>query len=263
MISSILKSFGLILRNPLLLLPALLAGIANSIIIELLKENLIELLVRWSSQGFFPVTEIEAPFYFVAVNLNLFLIVLLGIFFMFIVNGITVFAYAEYIKEKQQNNAGVLKALINSWKKIPRIALITLFFAMIALMLAVFFSLSIAISATLDIIGLIFALIIILLSIYLAIKFAFTLTVMGFEETNVKESLKKTWEFSRKHSIEIIFFLIILSVITALLAQLGVFLLSLTQNEWILILIPIIITLIVSSFSNLAFAIYYSSKQNA
>lgn len=260
MISSILKSFGLILRNPLLLLPALLAGIANSIIIELLKENLVELLVRWSSQGFLPVEAIEAPFYFVAINLNLFLIVALGLFLIFIINGVTVFAYAEYIREKQENNAGIFKALINSWKHIPRITMLTLFFSLIALMFAVFFSLSIAISATLDIIGLIFAVIIILLAIYLAIKFAFILTVAGFEQTNVKDSLKKTWNFSAKHSIEIIFFLIILTIITSLLAQVGVYLISLTQNYLVVLLIPIIITLIVSSFSNLAFALYYSSK---
>src|SRR3989344_7118175 len=137
MIASILKSFGLIARNPLLLLPALIAGIINSIIIELLRQNIAELLAEWSSQGILPVSGIQEPFYFIALHLNQFLLVGIGLFLVAVVNGITVFAYAEYVRETQEK-AGVLRAMINSWKAIPRILLLVGFLSIIALMFAVF-----------------------------------------------------------------------------------------------------------------------------
>lgn len=260
MINAILKSFGLIARNPLLLLPALLAGIINSIIIELLRQNLVELLADWSSQGFLPVSGIQEPFYFIALHLNQFLLAGVGLFLVAVVNGITVFAYAEYVREKTQESAGVLKAMINSWKAIPRILILVGFLSIIALMFAVFFSYSIALSAGLEILGLILAIIVLLLGLYLAIHFAFSLTVLGFEQMNVKETLKKTWNFSSKNSIQVIIFLALLTIIPIIFVEIGLYISSLIQNEIILTLIPLIITLIVFSFSNLSFALFYNEK---
>lgn len=262
MITPLLNSLKLVVSKPFFIAIALIIALINSFVLFFFQETLFEFILALMDANAFPTNNLAIlPFQLVSLYFNELMVLLLVLFVSVLLNVFLFFAFADYIegiKKKKASFGGSLGYAVKSL--LEQIKLVVFFVVLVAfgfLVIWMLFLLSIY-----TVFGVILLIIAMLLCIYLVIKFIFTPAIMATEKMKLKESLKKSYEFSGKHFFEIILLLIVLFVINAVV-EVGAsyYIISFQPDENFFLVIDFIITLLLTTYFTVLFPVYYQSRE--
>jgi amino acid transporter len=262
MISTILRALKLVVLKPMFLLPAIVIGIINGLVLIASQEVLIENLILYLNElltlrlNFF-----EIPFHLISVFPMESLTTILLVFIGFMLNFWLLFSYARLAQNYYNKKTGILEAIGYGFKSIGKIFQLNVFFFLISGFFAVIGFILILLSIEIELIGLILLFAFFIFCFYLLAKFWFTPVIMAVENEKLKPALKESWNFSSKHFWGIIFLILIVMVIVfsanliALTYGLNI------ESITIYYALTFIISLIMASFTSIVFPLYYLEKK--
>lgn len=262
MISALLKSAKGIVFHPLSLVPALVFGAIIAIAFFLVLEQFFDLIINIVFLEQVPDTGIAAfPFQFFSLYAGNLIPLLLAFFASAILIVLANFFYANYAKELLGKKASIGKAFSKTIGQAGKAIGLLVFFGILALfILAIFWFLAVAIE-TIGIIALILTLVFAILAFYFIIKISFTIPILAIEEEKIKTAIGKSWEFSSKRFWQVLLFLIIVAIISAIIIEIGSALSDAVIDDLLSIIVFAIFWAIAMAFSGFAMANYYLEKQ--
>ncbi|MBU1120608.1 MAG: hypothetical protein ABIE23_03000 [archaeon] len=262
MIAPLLNSIKLMVSKPFFIVIALIVALINSFVLFFFQETLFEFILSLMDVNAFPTNNLLIlPFQLVSIYFNELLILLLVLFVSVLLNVFLFFAFADYVggikKKKASFGASLGYAIKSLFEQIKLVVFFVVLVAFGFLVLWMFFLLSVY-----TVFGGILLIIAMLLCIYLVIKFIFTPAIMATEKIKLKESLKKSYEFSGKHFFEIILLLIVLFIVNALVeVGIGYYIVLAQPEENFFLVIDFIITLLLTAYFTLLFPVYYQLRE--
>jgi|SRR3989338_2309112 len=250
-----------LVRSPFLLMIALLAVCANMTLIGLLEEPLAVIL---NELLYGPTAGIGSPnavLYLVfAYSTELFL--LLGaIFVSVVVNSWAGIAFARFAKRQQERKTEVFESAGFAVQKLGVVLLWSVWLFLIAGLFTVLLGIVAWVGQWHWILFLLGFLIWIVLAIPTGLLLMIGLPVIAVENVSIKDGLKKTGGFLKKHFFGTVFFLVILSVLLSIIDAVSNGLSgSVADPNWALFIVGFF-WLVQIVFSNLAVPFYYLSEE--
>jgi hypothetical protein len=265
LIGAIIKAFKTIVKNPLLLLPALILPAVTFGLLFVLQEPLFNLLVDILFLERVPESTLLAfPIHLLAmypIELAAVAVMVLASSIISIAVGFIYAKYANSIEADKASLSGSIKAVFENKNSI--LALAGFLFIVILFVIGISWLL-LAASTIIPQILLVVILLFILLA-YIFVKLTFSVQAMAVENIKAKEALSKSWAFTNKRFWQVLGFLILTTIIYSIIIAIGDFVdLTLTEiNEDLGTLVFVIFWTIGVSFSNLAMAFYFIKKDIA
>lgn len=265
MIGTIIKALKAIVKNPLILLPAFILPVVTFGLLFLLQEPIFDLLVDVLFLERIPESGLVAfPIHFFAmypIGLAAVAVMVLASSIVSIVVGFVYAKYANGVVAGKASLPGSFSVVLESKGNI--LALAGFLFIVELFALGVIWMLLVASLA----IPLILVLVLLLgvLLAYLAVKLMFSVQAMAVQGLKVKDALSKSWAFTSGRFLQILGFLILISVIYSVLIAVGDFLdITLIDIDENLGTIAFVVLWAIGvSFSNLAMAFYFIEKDIA
>ena len=262
MIGAILKALKTIVKNPLLLLPALIMPAVTFGLLFILQEPIFNLLVDVLFLERIPESTMLAfPIHLLAMYPIELAAVAALVLASSIVSIVVGFIYARYANSVEANKAslsGSLNAVLENKNSI--LALAGFLFIVALFVLGISWLLLVA-TATIPLILVVVMLLFVLLA-YIFVKLAFSVQAMAIENINAKEALSKSWAFTNKRFWQALGFLILVAIVYSVVIAIGD-LVDITIsgiNEDLGTIVFVAIWAIGISFSNLAIAFYFIEK---
>jgi hypothetical protein len=265
LIGAIIKALKTILKNPLLLLPALIMPAVIFGLLFVLQEPIFNLLIDVLFLERIPESTMLAfPIHLLAmypIELAAVAVMVLASSIISIAVGFIYAKYANGIEAKNASLSGSLNAVLENKNSI--LALAGFIFIVALFVLGVGWLLLVA-SATIPAILVVVMLLFALLS-YLFVKLAFSVQAMAIGNPNAKDALSKSWTFTNKRFWQTLGFLILITIVYSVVIAIGDFIdISLSViNEDLGTIAFVVFWAIGVSFSNLAMAFYFIEKDIA
>jgi hypothetical protein len=258
MIDALVRPVWQILKNPFVLIPAVVIGFILSLFIDSLFLSIVEIIYRSTVLQELPeVALAELPLYFAAKYFwNIVSVAVLGS--VLNTGGVLVFfAYTNYAKEKKGITESIFYAVGRFWDAVT-LALFALIVIVLYLVLAWVAYFLIALTG----IGIIAALIMLLffvLGVYLIIKLYFVPVVMAADELNVREGVAKAWKWSQGRMLSIVVFGAVLALVWSFVTGFGMGIALAFEEFDFFFAAFVVVSSLASAYSALAMANYYLS----
>ena len=264
MISTLLKSFTILIKKPAMPILTILGGVVSMILLIVLGQPISEMFSDIFMGGILPDTGAMA-FPLHLIQMYPFGIGALGVIItsMFIVSTLLLFFFSKYLRDTAEKQASKAVAFGYMLENIVKIVGLFLFFTFgWGVLLFVLWGLMLISLGPYPLIGIIL-LIYMLLLVYLWIKLSFAIPIMAIDEVSIREALKKSWEFTRKNLIGVLTLFFFVIIITGLINNIGISLITLIYiNQYIDTLIFAIFSGLASAYVYAAFIMYYLKKEH-
>ena len=256
MIKALIKAAGQIIRNPFVIIPAIIFSFILAFFIDAVFMTIMEVIYRAFVLLEFPdVPTVELPFHLIGKYfMNLVSLVVLGS----IINAgaaMVFFAYTHYSKKGK----GITESLFYAIGRISdAIALAVFVLIVLTLYSAILWIAYLLFSiGGLEIIAILLILLVLLLGFYLAVKLYFVPVVMAAEEIRLKEAIAKTWLWSQKRFFGALAMLAVVNLVWIVITSLTFGFVFAFEDPVLYMTAFIIISSIASAYSVLAMANYY------
>ena len=257
MIKSLIDSVLMLVKKPAVFVPGIFFLIADFIFRYFTEEQTIEVLFKFLEFSTYPIFNLQRmPFQLIASYPGDLTYLSIALIVSSVIGTMLSVSIANYIFEKKS----IINSIIYSIKNIIKIlGLIVFFGLMILFSLIVLWIVSIFAFAT-GLVGAIILFLVMVLMGFVLLHFLFVPTLLG-KGMKIKEALKESWNFSAKNFIKLILLLIGITIINFVLGQIYLAILntSFGEND-LMIFVEMIFTLIIVSYSNIIFPLFYLNK---
>jgi hypothetical protein len=265
MIATIIGSFFEFLKRPFILVPALIGGLSNFILMVLSFDFLQQILYENLVLELLPITGIvNLPFYLFQLYPINFLVIGASFFVSALVNFWLVFVFAGIIAENKNPFSAMVFGLGNA----GQIILLALFYSTLLFFsfFAGLFLLWIVLIAPFFPFTLVLLFGFVLFMAYFVFKLYFLPFVMAGKKLKLKQGIKECWLWSSKRLIPIAFFVVLVVLISQLFGGIGFIVSEILEAvlavELLSFFIYYLFALAGSVFSLVALTKYYSERKD-
>ncbi len=261
MINALLNTAKRLVKNPLVLLPALASIAIFFILAYIFSPFLIELVVEIMILENVPDTALNVlPFqliglYGLQIAAVLVFVVLSGILFAALN-----YWYAAYERLEVKGKAGIGMACSETLRAIGQIISFAVFITIFGFLLAILLWFSLIVTLLFELAGLVLFVLFVLAGFYVAVKFVFVLQALAFDKSNVRKALEKSWMFSQSRFWQVLLFVIIVTAIYGILMSVGSMASDFFEGEIESAIVFALFWALFLAFSGLALAVYYGKK---
>jgi len=259
MITSIINSLLMLVKKPKVFLPALVFLLIDFGFKYIFEEQMIETIFKFLEFTTYPIFNLQRlPFQFIASYPGDILFLGFALIVSSVIGLMISVSIANFIFEKKSISFSVIYSI----KNLGKIIEFTLFFGLILLFSLIVLWIVFFFALSTGIIGTIILLVVIVLMGFVFLHFAFVPALLG-KNMKIKEALKESWNFTGKHFIDLILLLIGIMIINFVLSQiyLQILITELGDNE-LMIFVELIFSLIIISYTNIVFPLFYLNKTN-
>jgi len=262
MIEAFGKTIKALLKNPLVLIPALVLSIVSLFLSDLVSWPLAEAFVEFllDLRGF-EFGLFEGIVLFVSIYSGLIWAVILLFFVSMTLTVLAFIFYSKYAMHTGEKNA-FKDALAFSLAKIPRamaLVLSAILIALIADSLLFVLFLILPISE----ISILFLVLLSLVEFFALFKmFLYACPAIALDDLNAKEAIKKSWNFSFGKMIPSVLAIIIVLFFATIVMQIAFIVLDLIDIEILAILIAALFNSVIFAFASFFFAFYFYDHQH-
>lgn len=261
MIGAFKKSFALVAKNPLVLLPAIVASLVSFLIMDLVFGSAFEAFVEFAVEGrglTLGLFEMAAMVYKLY-GLNILL------FFAGFVVSMTMTAMLLLFYSKSAMHYSEKDSFSNSLKymlsRIPRAFGIVIFWLVYFFLLGfLLFALAIALPMDVMLLAVVMAILFVLFGLVFLKLAAFSVPAMVLDDVGVRQGLSRSWRFTEKRLFETILAIIIVAFTIAVIWQVG-WLVIAPLDGLAALVISEAFTAFIFAFGSLFFAFYYFDNQ--
>jgi len=264
MISTLLKSFTILIKKPAMPILAITGTILTMGLLMVLGPVIGEMIADVLFFGILPDTgAIAFPLHFIEMY-PLGVGALFGIIAtLFIISTLLSFFFSKYARDTAEKQASKGVAFGYMLGHITKIIGLFLFFTfawgLLLFILWIMMLISLGPYALVGIIMLIYM----LLLAYLWIKLSFAIPAMAIEGCSIREALKKSWEFTGNNLLGVLTLFFFVMIVTALINNIGLSLFNLIYiNEYVDALIFAIFSGFASAYTYAVFPMYYLKKEH-
>ncbi|MBU0636332.1 hypothetical protein KKE06_04875, partial [Candidatus Micrarchaeota archaeon] len=258
------RVFFSVVRSPLLLLPALIAILANLVVFYLLLDPIVVLVSELIAGSFLGIGFLGGnPLFFVSSFAAELLWVLVLVLVSIMINAWLGLVMARFAQQQEQKKVQVLESTRYAIKKIPRIIAWSIFVFLIAVFFFVVLLVFSAIGEWNAIIGWILLLLWLIIAIFTFLVFSLAIPAMGIEDCNIKKGLLHAREVIQKNLWNFIGFFIILGIVVLVIQLIGSLIADGIEDEIISVIIIAVFLLFQVIFSHLALPFYYLEKKQS
>jgi len=262
MIEAFGKTIKALLKNPLVLVPAIALSIVSLYLSDLVSWPLAEAFIEFllDLRGF-EFGLIEGIVLFISIYAGLLVAVILLFFVSMTLTALAFIFYSKYAMHAGEKNA-FKDSLAFSLAKIPRAMALVLSALLIALIAnSVIFVLFIILPV--GEISILFLVLLCLVEFFALFKmFLYACPAIALDDLNAKEALKKSWNFSFGKMIPSILAIIIVLLIASIVMQVAFIALELIEIEVLALLIAAFFNSIIFAFASFFFAFYFFGHQH-
>jgi hypothetical protein len=262
MIKSIVGAARELGKNPILLLPALVAVAIVLGLIYLFVDFALDMVLNVVFLELVPESGLASlPFQFGALyGLQLVAIAVLGIISAVVFSSLSFF-YAAYVRSSGRRKGAYAKATGSTVGGLGKVFGFTIFLVIISLFFAALLWAFVLLWQEIEILGIILIALLVLAGFYLYIKLAFVLQALALEKGTVKQALQQSWEFCQKRFWHVVLFLVVIAAINQAIMLVGSFLSDLILEEPLSLAVLAIFWAVSLAFTGLAMALYYQEKK--
>jgi len=258
MISALVGGFGWIIKKPALLLPCLISTALLLVLLVMADSALQGLVFDLTLDNALPQGGIaELPFLLYSmypweINSILAVILVSGI-----IGNWLAFCLARFAKEEK----GILSAIGFATANIGNAFFLTI---MEALVIGFFFALALLamqLGAINDILGIITGIFFAFIGLLVYLVFIFLPAVLAVNEMTIKEALKESGSFVKKHVLSAVVFIIILGLLFSLISNLGANIGVLFNDDLLFFLVDFVFLLLATAYAGITVPLYYLSAK--
>ena len=261
MIEAFGKSIKALLKNPLVLVPALVLSIVSLFLSDLVSWPLAEAFIEFllDLRGF-EFGLIEGIVLFASTYSGLLGAVLLLFFVSMTLTALAFIFYSKYAMHAGEKSA-LTDALAFALAKTPRAMALVLSAMLIALIAGTLFFVLFLILPMSEI-SILFLILLCLAEFFALFKmFLYACPAIALDDLNAKEALKKSWNFSFGKMIPSILAIIIVLFVASIVMQIAFIVLELIDIEILALLIAAFFNSIIFAFASFFFAFYFFDHQ--
>ena len=262
MIDSLVNSFKIMIKKPIVLIVAIVAVLIQSLFLFFAFGPIIEMLIDVMFLNFVPDQGLASPVQFVAMHP----IGTLAVFGMLaitaIISTMAMFIYSRYVKDTAEGSGSGGRAVKYSFSNLGKIIGLMFFFCILFLGLGIVMWVLMLLALGPYLIVPIILFLLMLFAFYLAIKLAFAIPIMAMDELPIREALKKSWEFSAKNLWGIIALFVAIGIILMLINGIGANIIEgFFVSDIVAFIIFVIFSAITFAYSHVALPLYYLKKE--
>ena len=263
MFRSLLESLGQMVAKPQVLLAGIIAVIFQAIILYFALEPLGSVFEKAILLGELPnVGLMELPFQFYKMyfaELNVILVAFLASMILQLWLGIVIARFASNLHSKK---AGMIEAVGFGLKSLGKIIGAIVFLLAVAGIFFALFQIIVWLSGFSNEASLVLMFLIGFLAAYLYIKLVFFVPLMGCRESNVRDALAESWEFSKKKFWRILALLLLVSIIAGVIDLVGSSIAGFASEDITASIMISLFAVIGSTYSALVLANYYLNHEH-
>lgn len=262
MINAIFSGFS-VLKKPSLLAPGIFLTLVQSVLLWVfffVNDTLPRFYYELFVLNIFPDTGfLETVFLLVAANLQAFLFIgfLLVLWF-----GAVLWMVFSFTNVLSKNESGV-SSVFSPAKSLGKIFGLSVFFSVLLLLFfagLMFFIWLFILGGLFELIGIVLILAWIVFWAYLYFKLLFLPVEFFSKNQHITYCIKNVWKWSGKKFFSLVIFIVIISIVSNIILQIGVFLSELVSEEIVSILIILFALVFSSAYFGYSLVNYYFSQ---
>ncbi|PIN99195.1 MAG: hypothetical protein COT90_00700 [Candidatus Diapherotrites archaeon CG10_big_fil_rev_8_21_14_0_10_31_34] len=258
MIKSLIESVLMILKKPVVLLAGIVFILIDFIFRYVVEDQAIETVFSFLNFSNYPLFELQKmPFQLIASYPSELIFVGLFLIISSVISTMMSVSLANYVFEK---NKSITSSIMFSVKNLMKIILLVLFFGLIFVFSAIVLWIVALFAFAAGFLGAIILLLVIVFMGFVLLHFVFVPALIG-KGLNIKKAFKESWNFSGKNFFSVILLLIGIALIDFVLSQIYIIILNTDfgENE-LMIIVEMIFTLIILTYTNIVFPLFYLNK---
>lgn len=257
MIKSLIESVLMLVKKPVVLVPGIVFILIDFVFRYLVEDQAIETVFKFFEFSTYPVFELQRmPFQLIASYPSEIMFVGLFLGISSVIATMLSVSLANYVFER---NKSIIYSIIFSIKSLMKIILLVLFFGLILVFSGIVLWIVSLLALAAGLIGAIILLLVLVFMGFVLLHFVFVPALLG-KGLNIKQAFKESWKFSGKNFISVLLLLIAIAIINTVLTQIYIAILNTGLGEETMILIEMIFTLVILTYTNIVFPLFYLNK---
>jgi len=258
MIKSLIDSVLMIVKKPVVLLAGIAFILIDFFFRYLVEDQAIEVVFKFLDFNSYPIFELQKmPFQLIASYPGELLALSLFLIASSVISTMLSVSLANYVFEKKKS---IINSIMFSVKSLMKIIGFILFFGLIFIFSGIVLWIVSLLAFAAGLLGAIILFLVLVLMGFVLIHFVFVPALLG-KGMKIKQAFQESWKITGKNFFSVLLLLIGIAIINTILNQIYLIILntSFGEND-LMILVEMLFTLIILTYTNLVFPLFYLNK---